>query len=252
MTGGTRIGDQQRRRLRGERILDSARELLLKWGYKRVTIEEVAGSAGIGKGTVYLHWKSREEMYYAVILRDYLKALEGFVDDMRQDERETLPHRIVRAKFLSAASDPVLRALFASDPDLIGKVAKGDIGRRLARLDVISNEYLQILIDHRTVRRELTANALAYGIGAITYGFLSADAATSTQGSAEMDLARRAQLLEATIRRTFEVEPAPRALSDLAPRVIKLMCDNVKAGRAQLDDAYAGTRRHRRSGVAPA
>ena len=37
---------------RGERILDAAADLVLRWGYKRVTIEDVAKQAGIGKGTV--------------------------------------------------------------------------------------------------------------------------------------------------------------------------------------------------------
>lgn len=249
MTGDTRLVDQQTRRLRGERILESARELLVKWGYRRVTIEEVAEGAGIGKGTVYLHWKSREEMYYAIILRDYLKALEGLVDDMRQDERETLPHRIVRAKYLSAASDPVLRALFASEGDLIDALVKGGLGEQLARLDMISSEYLQILIDHRVVRRELTHYDLAYGIGTITRGFLSADSVISSRGSAEMDLTRRAQLLEAAIKRTFEIDPTPRALSALAPQVVKLLGDSIKAGRGYLEAAYEGTRHGGRGGA---
>ena len=41
---------------RAGRILDAAAELLLRWGYKRVSIEEIARHAGIGKGTVYLHF----------------------------------------------------------------------------------------------------------------------------------------------------------------------------------------------------
>ena len=43
------------RRVRADRILDTARELLLLWGYRRVTIDELARRAGVGKGTIYLH-----------------------------------------------------------------------------------------------------------------------------------------------------------------------------------------------------
>lgn len=245
MTTRAQLGDAQTRRLRAERILDSARELLVKWGYKRVTIEDIAGRAGIGKGTVYLHWISREEMYYAVILRDYLKALKSLIDDMRQDVRETLPHRVVRAKYLAAMSDPVLRALFASDPDLIGKLAKGDLGEKLAQLNVISSDYLRILLEHHIVRPEFTVSTLSYGISAITHGFLSADGMIMSRASAEMDLTRRARLLEAIIKRTFEIDPAPRALSALAPRVIKAMSDSIETHRTSLEDAFRGTRRRK-------
>jgi len=41
------------------RILDATADLVLRWGTKRVTIEEVAKRAGVGKGTVYLHFESR-------------------------------------------------------------------------------------------------------------------------------------------------------------------------------------------------
>ena len=51
------------RRERADRILDTARELLLAWGYRRVTIDELARRAGVGKGTIYLHWRSREEVF---------------------------------------------------------------------------------------------------------------------------------------------------------------------------------------------
>jgi AcrR family transcriptional regulator len=40
---------------RADRILDAAGDLLLRLGYRKVTIEDVAQRAGIGKGTVYLH-----------------------------------------------------------------------------------------------------------------------------------------------------------------------------------------------------
>lgn len=239
----TRLGGAVSRRLRAERILDSARELLIRWGYRRVAIDDVADMAGVGKGTIYLHWKSREEMYYAVFLRDYLRAMRSFIDDMRQDDRETLPHRIVRAKYLAAMSDPVLRALFTSDPERNGNLAKGGLREHLAELDVISNDYLRLLIEQGVIRPGFTVNALAYGIDAITLGFLSADTVVAGQASAEMDLARRARLLEASIKRTFEIDLTPHALAAVAPRVIKLMSDGIEIRQTFLEDAYKGTRR---------
>jgi AcrR family transcriptional regulator len=33
------------------------------YGYKRVTIDDLAAGAGIGKSTIYLHWKTREALF---------------------------------------------------------------------------------------------------------------------------------------------------------------------------------------------
>lgn len=43
-------------------ILDATDRLLSKLGYKKMTIDDLAKEVGIGKGSVYLHFKSKEEI----------------------------------------------------------------------------------------------------------------------------------------------------------------------------------------------
>ena len=42
---------------------DAATALILRWGYNKTTIDDIARQAGVGKGTVYLHWNTREELF---------------------------------------------------------------------------------------------------------------------------------------------------------------------------------------------
>jgi len=43
-------------------ILDATDRLLARSGYKKMTIDDLATEVGIGKGTVYLHFDSKEEI----------------------------------------------------------------------------------------------------------------------------------------------------------------------------------------------
>lgn len=45
-----------------EAILDAADRRLARFGYRKMTVDELAADAGIGKGTVYLHFDSKEEV----------------------------------------------------------------------------------------------------------------------------------------------------------------------------------------------
>jgi AcrR family transcriptional regulator len=45
-----------------EAILDAADHLLARYGYRKMTVDDIAQEAGIGKGTVYLHFASKEEV----------------------------------------------------------------------------------------------------------------------------------------------------------------------------------------------
>ena len=43
-------------------ILDATDRMLAKYGYRKMTIEDLAREVGIGKGSIYLHFSSKEEI----------------------------------------------------------------------------------------------------------------------------------------------------------------------------------------------
>jgi TetR/AcrR family fatty acid metabolism transcriptional regulator len=50
-------------------ILDAVDTLLARYGYGKMTMEDVARQVGIGKGTIYLHFPSKEELVLSHIDR---------------------------------------------------------------------------------------------------------------------------------------------------------------------------------------
>jgi AcrR family transcriptional regulator len=59
-----------------ERILDAADVLLGQYGYQKMTMADLAKEVGIGKGTLYLHFKSKEELTLSRIDRVVERLLE--------------------------------------------------------------------------------------------------------------------------------------------------------------------------------
>lgn len=49
-----------------DRILDAAQSLFVRYGVKRTSIDDVAREAGIAKGTVYLSFRSKAELFSAI------------------------------------------------------------------------------------------------------------------------------------------------------------------------------------------
>src|SRR3954464_4281412 len=52
-----------------EAILDATDRLLSRYGYRKMTIDDLAHEVGIGKGSVYLHFTSKEEIVLSQIDR---------------------------------------------------------------------------------------------------------------------------------------------------------------------------------------
>jgi AcrR family transcriptional regulator len=54
-------------------ILNAARCVFARQGYADTLVDDIAGQAGIAKGTLYLYFKSKEEIYLAAFIEDARK-----------------------------------------------------------------------------------------------------------------------------------------------------------------------------------
>lgn len=57
-------------------ILDAMQQLMNKTNAQAVSVSEIAKEAGIGKGSIYYYFKSKEDILEAVIERSYSNAIE--------------------------------------------------------------------------------------------------------------------------------------------------------------------------------
>lgn len=89
-------GAVQSREVR-EAILDATDDFLSRHGYKKMTIDALAQQVGIGKGSVYLHFSSKEEIALSHIDR----IIERLVRELEIiSERVTSPEEKLRRMLL--------------------------------------------------------------------------------------------------------------------------------------------------------
>jgi AcrR family transcriptional regulator len=231
---GDRLQDPRDRAARAARILDVTAELLLRHGYRRVTVDDIARHADVGKGTVYLHWKTRDDLFAAVFEREVLEALEELLRALRQDTDAWMLHRLARSYFLAIMRRPLFRALFLADSELLGKLARPDSGARERRHRLVSHAYFELLAEHGLLRRDLSADRVAYAFLATLEGFIQAEATAGDQQASSIE--ERAELLALTVQRAFETgrRLPPAAGRTVATRVIDLLARLGDADRADL------------------
>jgi AcrR family transcriptional regulator len=227
-----RLRDPRQRAERATKILDTAADLLLRHGYRRVTIDDVAAGANIGKGTVYLHWTTREQLFTAVFEREVLYAIDELRQAIRRDPQVCLLHGFARSYFLAIVNRPLLRGFLLADPELLGKLTTSRAASRDDRHIGMSRAYLQLLAKHGLLRDDLDIDEIRYAYQATFEGFLRAEGTAPPDG-----LNQRADLLARTIQRAFETEPTtPDAtLRDLATATTTLLTDLIDTDHAEAD-----------------
>lgn len=83
---------QRRKETRPQELLDAALELFVEKGFAAARSEEVARRAGVSKGTLYLYYPSKEELFKAVVRQkltqliaegqDLVGSFEGSTSDL--------------------------------------------------------------------------------------------------------------------------------------------------------------------------
>jgi AcrR family transcriptional regulator len=202
---------------RADRILDAAGELMIRMGYRKVTIEDIARQAGIGKGTVYLHWRTKELLFEALVLRESVGLVTEIVEGLRGDPEEVRPHRFLRGCFRAVQHRPLMRALIVGDTELIGNIKQGSMrGHGM----LAGDRYYDLLRRYGLVRTDVPD--LEFSMAATVTGFHLVDSVNPNV--ADVDLDTRADALAGTVRRAFEpaTEPDPAAVTAAAAEISAL------------------------------
>jgi len=195
--------DGTRRQERAERILDAAAALILRWGYNKTTIDDIARQAGVAKGTIYLHWNTREELFAALMKREKAALSEDVRQRIAADAAGATLRGLFKHSALALMQRPLLKAVLLRDLDVIGKLAHREqssaaYAERLAGFTT----YLAFLREHELVRTDLSLRAQLYMVSAIFMGFFLV--APLMPGELTLSDEELAELLAETVQRALE------------------------------------------------
>ena len=121
-----------------QQILAAAFEVFAAHGYEAARIDDVAERAGIAKGTIYLYFKGKDQLFRAVVRNLIQKPVDGDAGN------------------LSGRSEPMLRELFAR---MYARVVLNPKARSIIRLLIAESGKFPQLSD--IYHREIIAPGMA-------------------------------------------------------------------------------------------
>jgi len=104
MTAVTEATTKKRRREETrEKLLESALGVFATHGYERATVDEIVRDAGLSKGAFYVHFESKEDLFFAM--------LEGRLAEIQEALRQTLD----TTQSVAENERRILQAIYAQD-----------------------------------------------------------------------------------------------------------------------------------------
>jgi AcrR family transcriptional regulator len=170
------------RQQREERILDAAAALLTRWGYRKTTIDDVAREAGVGKGTIYLHWRDKTQLFNAAIWRANQVVLEDLIQRIEADPDGGQLHRLWTHGMVAAMANPLMTAIMRGQSDLFQGLMDDVDLRERAQLIGDSGVFFGRLQAAGIIRDDLPVSTITYFATALKVGVVNAADALGGQG----------------------------------------------------------------------
>ena len=83
---------------RAQNILEAADELFARYGFERTSMDDIARHSGIGKGSIYLEFRTKEEILFRILER-YAQTLQDNLRTKLADETLS-PIKTLREAFI--------------------------------------------------------------------------------------------------------------------------------------------------------
>lgn len=241
-TETTYAQDPTGRQARAHRILDAAAELMLRWGYNKTTIDDIAKQAGVAKGTIYLHWKTREELFLALMRREKAELNKDFKAQIRTELAPWRLSAIVKQSALALVKRPLLKAALLRDMDVLGKLLSSE-ERKTSQAErmALFITYLEFLRQQGLVRTDQTLHQQVYALSAIFMGFFQV--APLLPGESTPSPEEMAELIAETVHCALERERTLTAEEDeaLVQRWMQYVDQAAALAQEQLQQALTGS-----------
>jgi AcrR family transcriptional regulator len=136
-------------------LMDAARRIFAERGYHETTVEDITRAAGVAKGTYYLYFSEKREIFLAII-RDLLDAIKAIGADVGTHTGDPLG-------FIARTEEAALRLmqLFVDNRELARLAYRESMGMDPALEQMIRDFYTELAeIGARNLRRAQEAGLL--------------------------------------------------------------------------------------------
>lgn len=186
-----------------EQILDAAHPLFVRYGPRKTTIDDIAKAAGLGKGTIYLYFESKEQIFAASVRRN----CEAFLDVI---ERGVSSESDVAAK---------LRVYVLGRFEIFERMMKGYGGtpERFHEAHLIP-EFRTTIAECMARERRLLRGIIEQGIAAGAFKVSELDVAVETISTAVHGL----------ITSSWNFEPSQLSVEQKVDALVDLLINGLK------------------------
>lgn len=159
---------------RQQQILDAAAVVIIRLGYNKATMSDIAEEAGASRRTVYLYFQGKEELFEALLYREYMEYSQSWLEHLEADPRGGTIGGFYRATMHAVNSRPLIAAILRRDRRVLGNYLRKRANLFSQMLsDVNTLAFFQALQAAGAIRQDIDAAVIEHIVEMLSYGQLT-------------------------------------------------------------------------------
>lgn len=157
-------------------ILDVTAELLLRHGYNKLTMNDVADAVGLNRRLVYLLFPAKDALIEALLLREMNTYLEIWSHYLDSDPLGGSVASVYRSLLVVLKQLPLMTAMYTRDEQTFGKYLsrRGSLFAYWPPDPGSTQDYLQEMQKVGAVRQDINTRSVAFILDALAPSILQA------------------------------------------------------------------------------
>ena len=167
----TNTSSKDKKTLRREQILDKASLIFAEKGYRQTDLQEVADLLGIGKGTIYRNFKTKEELFLSTVARgieDLQEQMNGILPSCQTPLEKTFT--AIKTYLLFFEENPHVVELIIQERAEFKQREKPTYFEYFNKSIVKWKAFLEELLEENQTPQTLSVDSILYILSNLMYG----------------------------------------------------------------------------------
>ncbi len=159
---------------RQQQLLDAAAAVIIRLGYDKTSMSDIAEEACISRRTVYQYFNGKEDLFEALLVQEYLQYAQTWLEQVEADPRGGTVGGFYRALFQAVNNRPLIAAMLRRDRRVIGNyLRKRDNLFTQMMSGVNTLGYFRELQEAGAIRQDIDAAVIEHIIEMLSWGQLT-------------------------------------------------------------------------------
>ena len=172
----------KKRESRPLRVLEATSRIMVRYGFDKTTMQDIAREAGVSKGALYLEWSSKEDLFEALIIHE-MRVLLLELRARLADQQDCSLAQLYALTLECMQRSPLICALYTRDTSILGDFIHHQDPDRYVRRLLLSQENVRSMQQAGLLRTDLSAEVISHLFMLNAIGLLSINNVIPTEKS---------------------------------------------------------------------